>query len=148
MQPKLFQLYEQWPKTKVLILERRKMFYSTEEIVYIFNCDKNWLYYQLRMYRINSFKIGDSWRISEKGVEDIIGLLKKSNELFTDDSRLQGYTERIENIRQKYVQNPARSAFESLQSRRRRVDGEQGRFYRVVGTAARQLNLFDDDDFW
>lgn len=124
------------------------MFYSTEEIVYIFNCDKNWLYYQLRMYRINSFKIGDSWRISEKGVEDIIGLLKKSNELFTDDSRLQGYTERIENIRQKYVQNPARSAFESLQSRRRRVDGEQGRFYRVVGTAARQLNLFDDDDFW
>jgi hypothetical protein len=124
------------------------MFYSTEEIVYIFNCDKNWLYYQLRMYRINSFKIGDSWRISEKGVEDIIGLLKKSNELFTDDSRLQGYTERIENIRQKYVQNPARSAFESLQSRRRRMDGEQGRFYRVVGTAARQLNLFDDDDFW
>lgn len=124
------------------------MFYSTEEIVYIFNCDKNWLYYQLRMYRINSFKIGDSWRISEKGVEDIIGLLKKSNELFSDDSRLQGYTERIENIRQKYVQNPARSAFESLQSRRRRVDGEQGRFYRVVGTAARQLNLFDDDDFW
>ena len=124
------------------------MFYSTEEIVYIFNCDKNWLYYQLRMYRINSFKIGDSWRISEKGVEDIIGLLKKSNELFTDDSRLQGYTERIENIRQKYVQNPARSAFESLQSRRRRVDGEQGRFYRVVRTAARQLNLFDDDDFW
>lgn len=124
------------------------MFYSTEEIVYIFNCDKNWLYYQLRMYRINSFKIGDSWRISEKGVEDIIGLLKKSNELFTDDSRLQGYTERIENIRQKYVQNPARSAFESLQSRRRRLDGEQGRFYRVVGTAARQLNLFDDDDFW
>lgn len=112
------------------------MFYSTEEIVYIFNCDKNWLYYQLRMYRINSFKIGDSWRISEKGVEDIIGLLKKSNELFTDDSRLQGYTERIENIRQKYVQNPARSAFESLQSRRRRLDGEQGRFYRVVGTAA------------
>lgn len=124
------------------------MFYSTEELVYIFNCDKNWLYYQLRMYRINSFKIGDSWRISEKGVEDIIGLLKKSNELFTDDSRLQGYTERIENIRQKYVQNPARSAFECLQSRRRRVDGEQGRFYRVVGTAARQLNLFDDDDFW
>lgn len=124
------------------------MFYSTEEIVYIFNCDKNWLYYQLRMYRINSFKIGDSWRISEKGVEDIIGLLKKSNELFTDDSRLQGYTERIENIRQKYVQNPARSAFESLQSRRRRLDGEQGRFNRVVGTAARQLNLFDDDDFW
>ena len=124
------------------------MFYSTEEIVYIFNCDKNWLYYQLRMYRINSFKIGDSWRISEKGVEDIIGLLKKSNELFSDDSRLQGYTERIENIRQKYVQNPARSAFESLQSRRRRMDGEQGRFYRVVGTAARQLNLFDDDDFW
>lgn len=124
------------------------MFYSTEEIVYIFNCDKNWLYYQLRMYRINSFKIGDSWRISEKGVEDIIGLLKKSNELFIDDSRLQGYTERIENIRQKYVQNPARSAFESLQSRRRRLDGEQGRFYRLVGTAARQLNLFDDDDFW
>lgn len=124
------------------------MFYSTEEIVYIFNCDKNWLYYQLRMYRIDSFKIGDSWRISEKGVEDIIGLLKKSNELFTDDSRLQGYTERIENIRQKYVQNPARSAFESLQSRRRRLDGEQGRFYRVVRTTARQLNLFDDDDFW
>lgn len=124
------------------------MFYSTEEIVYIFNCDKNWLYYQLRMYRINSFKIGDSWRISEKGVEDIIGLLKKSNELFTDDSRLQGYTERIAYIQQKYVQNPARSAFESLQSRRRRLDGEQGRFYRVVGTAARQLNFFDDDDFW
>lgn len=124
------------------------MFYSTEEIVYIFNCDKNWLYYQLRLYRINSFKIGDSWRISEKGVEDIIGLLKKSNELFTDDSRLQGYTERIAYIQQKYVQNPARSAFESLQSRRRRLDGEQGRFYRVVGTAARQLNLFDDDDFW
>lgn len=124
------------------------MFYSTEEIVYIFNCDKNWLYYQLRMYRINSFKIGDSWRISEKGVEDIIGLLKKSNELFTDDSRLQGYTERLAYIQQKYVQNPARSAFESLQSRRRRLDGEQGRFYRVVGTAARQLNLFDDDDFW
>ena len=124
------------------------MFYSTEEIVYIFNCDKNWLYYQLRMYRIDSFKIGDSWRISEKGVEDVIGLLKKSNELFTDDSRLQGYTERIAYIRQKYVQNPARSAFEGLQSRRRRLDGEQGRFYRVVGTAARQLNLFDDDDFW
>lgn len=123
------------------------MFYSTEEIVYIFNCDKNWLYYQLRMYRIDSFKIGDSWRISEKGVEDIIELLKKSNELFTDDTRLQGYTERIAYIQQKYVQNPARSAFESLQSRRRRLDGEQGRFYRVVRTTARQLNLFDDD-FW
>ena len=81
------------------------MFYSTEEIVYIFNCDKNWLYYQLRMYRIDSFKIGDSWRISEKGVEDIIGLIKKSNELFTDDTRLQGYTERIAYIQQKYVQN-------------------------------------------
>lgn len=124
------------------------MFYNTEEIVYIFNCDKNWLYYQLRMYRIDSFKIGDSWRISEKGVEDIIELLKKSNELFTDDTRLQGYTERIAYIQQKYVQNPARSAFESLQSRRRRLDGEQGRFYRVVRTTARQLNLFDDDDFW
>lgn len=123
------------------------MFYSTEEIVYIFNCDKNWLYYQLRMYRIDSFKIGDSWRISEKGVEDIIGLLKKSNELFTDDSRLQGYTERIAYIQQKYVQNPARSAFESLQSRRRRLDGKQRRLYRVVGKAARQLDLFDDD-FW
>ena len=123
------------------------MFYSTEEIVYIFNCDKNWLYYQLRMYRIDSFKIGDSWRISEKGVEDIIGLIKKSNELFTDDTRLQGYPERIAYIRQKYVQNPARSAFESLQSRRRRLDGKQRRLYRVVGKAARQLDLFDDD-FW
>lgn len=123
------------------------MFYSTEEIVYIFNCDKNWLYYQLRMYRIDSFKIGDSWRISEKGVEDIIGLIKKSNELFTDDFRLQGYTERIAYIRQKYVQNPARSAFESLQGRRRRLDGQQRRLYRVVGKAARQLDLFDDD-FW
>ena len=123
------------------------MFYSTEEIVYIFNCDKNWLYYQLRMYRIDSFKIGDSWRISEKGVEDIIGLIKKSNELFTDDSRLQGYTERIAYIQQKYVQNPARSAFESIQGRRRRLDGQQRRLYRVVGKAARQLDLFDDD-FW
>ena len=123
------------------------MFYSTEEIVYIFNCDKNWLYYQLRMYRIDSFKIGDSWRISEKGVEDIIGLIKKSNELFTDDTRLQGYTERIAYIQQKYVQNPARSAFESLQGRRRRLDGQQRRLYRVVGKAARQLDLFDDD-FW
>ena len=121
------------------------MFYSTEEIVYIFNCDKNWLYYQLRMYRIDSFKIGDSWRISEKGVEDIIGLIKKSNELFTDDSRLQGYTERIAYIQQKYVQNPARSAFESIQGRRRRLDGKQRRLYRVVGKAARQLDLFDDD---
>ena len=123
------------------------MFYSTEEIVYIFNCDKNWLYYQLRMYRIDSFKIGDSWRISEKGVEDIIGLIKKSNELFTDDTRLQGYTERITYIQQKYVQNPARSAFESLQGRRRRLDGKQRRLYRVVGKSARQLDLFDDD-FW
>lgn len=123
------------------------MFYSTEEIVYIFNCDKNWLYYQLRMYRIDSFKIGDSWRISEKGVEDIIGLIKKSNELFTDDTRLQGYTERIAYIQQIYVQNPARSAFESLQGRRRRLDGKQRRLYRVVGKAARQLDLFDDD-FW
>lgn len=123
------------------------MFYSTEEIVYIFNCDKNWLYYQLRMYRIDSFKIGDSWRISEKGVEDIIGLIKKSNELFTDDSRLQGYTERIAYIQQIYVQNPARSAFESLQGRRRRLDGKQRRLYRVVGKSARQLDLFDDD-FW
>ena len=123
------------------------MFYSTEELVSIFNCDKNWLYYQLRMYRIDSFKIGDSWRISEKGVEDIIGLLKKSNELFTDDTRLQGYTERIAYIQQKYVQNPARSAFESLQGRRRRLDGKQRRLYRVVGKAARQLDLFDDD-FW
>lgn len=121
------------------------MFYSTEEIVYIFNCDKNWLYYQLRMYRIDSFKIGDSWRISEKGVEDIIGLIKKSNELFTDDTRLQGYTERIAYIQQKYVQNPARSAFESLQGRRRRLDGKQRRLYRVVGKSARQLDLFDDD---
>ena len=99
------------------------------------------------MYRIDSFKIGDSWRISEKGVEDIIGLLKKSNELFTDDFRLQGYSERIAYIRQKYVQNPARSAFESLQGRRRRLDGKQRRLYRVVGKAARQLDLFDDD-FW
>lgn len=123
------------------------MFYSTEEIVYIFNCDKNWLYYQLRMYRIDSFKIGDSWRISEKGVEDIIELLKKSNELFTDDTRLQGYTERLAYIQQIYVQNPARSAFESLQGRRRRLDGQQRRLYRVVGKAARQLDLFDDD-FW
>ena len=123
------------------------MFYSTEEIVYIFNCDKNWLYYQLRMYRIDSFKIGDSWRISEKGVEDIIGLIKKSNELFTDDTRLQGYTERIAYIQQKYVQNPARSAFESIQGRRRRLDGQQRRLYRVVGKSARQLDLFDDD-FW
>lgn len=123
------------------------MFYSTEEIVYIFNCDKNWLYYQLRMYRIDSFKIGDSWRISEKGVEDIIGLLKKSNELFTDDTRLQGYTERIAYIQQIYVQNPARSAFESLQGRRRRLDGKQRRLYRVVGKSARQLDLFDND-FW
>ena len=121
------------------------MFYSTEEIVYIFNCDKNWLYYQLRMYRIDSFKIGDSWRISEKGVEDIIGLIKKSNELFTDDTRLQGYTERIAYIQQIYVQNPARSAFESLQGRRRRLDGQQRRLYRVVGKSARQLDLFDDD---
>ena len=121
------------------------MFYSTEEIVYIFNCDKNWLYYQLRMYRIDSFKIGDSWRISEKGVEDIIGLIKKSNELFTDDTRLQGYTERIAYIQQIYVQNPARSAFESLQGRRRRLDGKQRRLYRVVGKSARQLDLFDDD---
>lgn len=123
------------------------MFYSTEEIVYIFNCDKNWLYYQLRMYRIDSFKIGDSWRISEKGVEDIIGLIKKSNELFTDDTRLQGYTERLAYIQQIYVQNPARSAFESLQGRRRRLDGQQRRLYRVVGKSARQLDLFDDD-FW
>ena len=123
------------------------MFYSTEEIVYIFNCDKNWLYYQLRMYRIDSFKIGDSWRISEKGVEDIIGLIKKSNELFTDDTRLQGYSERIAYIQQKYVQNPARSAFESIQGRRRRLDGKQRRLYRVVGKSARQLDLFDDD-FW
>lgn len=123
------------------------MFYSTDEIVYIFNCDKNWLYYQLRMYRIDSFKIGDSWRISEKGVEDIIGLIKKSNELFTDDTRLQGYTERIAYIQQIYVQNPARSAFESLQGRRRRLDGKQRRLYRVVGKSARQLDLFDDD-FW
>ena len=123
------------------------MFYSTEEIVYIFNCDKNWLYYQLRMYRIDSFKIGDSWRISEKGVEDIIGLLEKSNELFTDYTRLQGYTERIAYIQQKYVQNPARSAFESIQSRRRRLDGKQVRFHRMAGTSARQLDLFDDD-FW
>lgn len=125
------------------------MLFCVDEIAFILQVERGWVYYHLRMYNISSIKIGDSWRITEQGLDDAVRLFisKRAGEVASDNG-LEGYSERIAHIRQTYAANPARSPFTCLSRPRRRVAGGTQRLYPVVRQPARQLELWDNDNFW
>lgn len=125
------------------------MLYCVDEVSYILQVERAWVYYHLRMYNISSLKIGDSWRITELGLDDAVRLLisKRAGET-SGNNGLEGYTERLENIRQTYAKNPARSPFTCLPRSGRRLASGKNRLYKVVGRPTRQLELWENDNFW
>lgn len=125
------------------------MLYCVDEVSYILQVERAWVYYHLRMYNISSLKIGDSWRITELGLDDAVRLFisKRAGET-SGNNGLEGYTERIENIRQTYAKNPARSPFTCLPRSGRRLASGKNRLYKVVGQPTRQLELWENDNFW
>ena len=125
------------------------MLFCVDEIAFILQVERGWVYYHLRMYNISSIKIGDSWRITEQGLDDAVRLFisKRAGET-SGNNGLEGYTERIENIRQTYAKNPARSPFTCLPRSGRRLASGKNRLYKVVGQPTRQLELWENDNFW
>lgn len=125
------------------------MLYCVDEVSYILNVERSWVYYHLRMYNISSLKIGDSWRITELGLDDAIRLFisKRAGEA-AGDNGLEGYSERIANIRQTYATNPARSPFKCISHSRRRLASGKSRLYEMVGRQTRQLELWENDNYW
>ena len=101
------------------------------------------------MYNISSIKIGDSWRITEQGLDDAVRLFisKRAGEVASDNG-LEGYSERLAHIRQTYAANPARSPFTCVSRSGRRVAGGAQRLYPMVRRQARQLELWENDNFW
>lgn len=123
------------------------MLYCVNEVAYIFNVDRAWIYYHLRMYNISAIKVGDSWRITEQGVKDVYRLYTgRGIEETPGNNGPAGYTERLESVRAKYAANPARSPFTCVSHSRRGVAGAAGGLHNVAGRQARlrQPELFDD----
>ena len=125
------------------------MLYCVDEVSYILQVERAWVYYHLRMYNISSLKIGDSWRITELGLDDAVRLFisKRAGEVASDNG-LEGYSERLAHIRQTYAANPARSPFTCVSRSGRRVAGGAQRLYPMVRQPARQLELWENDNFW
>ena len=125
------------------------MLFCVDEIAFILQVERGWVYYHLRMYNISSIKIGDSWRITEQGLDDAVRLFisKRAGEVASDNG-LEGYSERLAHIRQTYAANPARSPFTCVSRSGRRVAGGTQRLYPMVRQPARQLELWDNDNFW
>lgn len=125
------------------------MLYCVDEVSYILQVERTWIYYHLRMYNISSLKIGDSWRITELGLEDAVRLYisRRAGEVASDNG-LEGYSERLAHIRQTYAQNPARSPFTCVSHSGRRLASSKSRFHKMVGRKARQLELWENDNFW
>ena len=98
------------------------MLYCVDEVSYILQVERAWVYYHLRMYNISALKIGDSWRITELGLDDAVRLFvsKRAGEVASDNG-LEGYSERLAHIRQTYAENPARSPFTCISRPRRRL---------------------------
>lgn len=125
------------------------MLYCVDEVAYILKVERAWIYYHLRMYNISSLKIGDSWRITELGLEDAIRLFisKRAGET-SGNIGLEGYSERIESVRQTYAKDPARSPFTCLPRSGRRLASGENRLCKMAGRQTRQLELWEDDNFW
>ena len=125
------------------------MLYCVDEVAYILQVERAWVYYHLRMYNISSLKIGDSWRITELGLEDAVRLFvsKRAGEVASDNG-LEGYSERLASVRQTYAKNPARSPFTCLSRSGRRLASGTKRLYPMVRQPARQLELWENDNFW
>lgn len=125
------------------------MLYCVDEVAYILQVERAWVYYHLRMYNISSLKIGDSWRITELGLEDAVRLFvsKRAGEVASDNG-LEGYSERLASVRQTYAKNPARSPFTCVSRSGRRLASGTKRLYPMVRQPARQLELWENDNFW
>ena len=125
------------------------MLYCVDEVSYILQVERAWVYYHLRMYNISSLKIGDSWRITELGLEDAVRLFisKRAGET-SGYNGLEGYSERLAHIRQTYAANPSRSPFTCISRTRRRLASGKDRLYKMAGRQTRQLELWEDDNFW
>lgn len=125
------------------------MLFCVDEVAYILQVERAWVYYHLRMYNISSLKIGDSWRITELGLEDAVRLFvsKRAGEVASDNG-LEGYSERLASVRQTYAKNPARSPFTCVSRSGRRLASGTKRLYPMVRQPARQLELWENDNFW
>lgn len=125
------------------------MLYCVDEVAYVLQVERAWVYYHLRMYNISSLKIGDSWRITELGLEDAVRLFvsKRAGETSSNNG-LEGYSERLASVRQTYAANPARSPFTCVSRSGRGVAGGAQRLYPMVRQPARQLELWENDNFW
>jgi hypothetical protein len=125
------------------------MLYCVDEVAYVLQVERAWVYYHLRMYNISSLKIGDSWRITEQGLDDAVRLFvsKRAGEVASDNG-LEGYSERLASVRQTYAANSARSPFTCVSRPRRRLASSTQRLYPMVRRQARQLELWEDDNFW
>ena len=125
------------------------MLYCVDEVSYILQVERAWVYYHLRMYNISSLKIGDSWRITELGLDDAVRLFisKRAGEVASDNG-LEGYSERLASVRQTYAKDPARSPFTCVSRSGRRLASGENRLCKMVGRQTRQLELWEDDNFW
>ena len=122
------------------------MLFCVSEVSYILGCKESWLYYNLRMCKIPSIKVLDSWRISEEGLKIAFDVYRNDRRfrITACDSQLQGVTERIALVRQKYAENPAQSPFARIQGRGGRLDGCKSRSVTVARTLPGQLMLFKE----
>lgn len=125
------------------------MLYCVDEVSYILQVKRAWVYYHLRMYNISSLKIGDSWRITELGLEDAIRLfISKRAGQTSGNNGLEGYSERLESVRETYAKDPARSPFTCLPRSGRRLASGENRLCEMARRPTRQLELWEDDNFW
>lgn len=125
------------------------MLYCVDEVSYILQVERAWVYYHLRMYNISSLKIGDSWRITELGLDDAVRLFISNRAGETSGNHgWEGYTERLESVRQTYAKNPARSPFTCVSRSGRRLAGGENRLCEMARRQTRQLELWEDDNFW
>lgn len=78
------------------------------------------LYYDLAMCQVDgAFKVLSGWRIDECGLEELYERYRKRGISGTaGDSGLQGFTERLEAVRQKRLEDSGGSGFECLQDGR------------------------------
>ena len=125
------------------------MLFTVDETAYILNVKPRHIYYIFSMCQVDgAMKVLDCWRIDEASLVELYERINGERaQLFTFDSEYEGFRERLEAVKAKFIQDCARPDPARIQGRAR-LECVQSRFDRVAGTPGRagpvQLELFAD----
>lgn len=126
------------------------MLFTVDETAYILDVKPRHIYYMFSMCQVDgAMKVLDCWRIDEASLVELYERINgKRAKLFTFDFEYEGFRERLEAVKTKFIQNRSGSYTARVQGRSR-LECVQSGSDSMVGTAGRaerpvQLELFVD----